>query len=99
MNRRGFIKSFGALAALAVTPALAKLRQTDAERLIEAMRTGVVSDQTFVLTEPLTIDIPNLTITRCRFIFKGLPLNGPMVIFGEHASGGELSYCSLHYST
>jgi len=70
MNRRTFLKSFGALAACAVTaPALAKLAQTDVDRLASMMQTGLVENQTFLFREPIVITFNNLTIRRCRLIF------------------------------
>jgi len=71
MNRRSFIQSFAALAAAAVAgPTLAKLSPTDLERLEASMLSGVVEDQTFLFTEPITLAINNLVILRCRFFFR-----------------------------
>jgi hypothetical protein len=71
MNRRAFLRSFGALAAAAVAgPALAKLAPTDIDRLMAAMRTGLVEDQTFVFHSPIEIAFDNLTIQRCKFYFR-----------------------------
>lgn len=71
MNRRGFLKTFGALAAAAVAgPTLAKLAPQEIDRLVSAMRTGVVENQTFYFTHPITINFDNLVIRGCRFIFN-----------------------------
>lgn len=71
MNRRGFLKSFGALAAAAVAgPALVKLAVTDVDRLIAAMRTGLIRDQTFIFQGPITLAMDNLSILNCVFIFE-----------------------------
>lgn len=72
MNRRAFIRSFGALAAAVVAgPVLAKLPATDLERLIGSMETTrLIEGQTFYFSRPVTIAIMrNLTIRRCDFIF------------------------------
>lgn len=74
MNRRNFIRGATGLAALAVAgPTLAALSQTDRERLIQQIRSGLVEDQVFVLDEggPIVIaGINELIIRRCRFVWK-----------------------------
>lgn len=81
MNRRAFLRSFGALAAAAVAgPTLAKLAPTDVERLVSAMKGGLIEGQTFYFTSPITIDIDNLVIRACRFVFKSPhPVDGAAI--------------------
>jgi hypothetical protein len=73
MNRRGFLKSFGALAACAVAmPALQAVAPSEQERLVQMMRTGVIENQVFLFDGPIVIDIDNLIIRGCRLIFRNL---------------------------
>lgn len=75
MDRRGFLRSFAAFAAVAVAPkTLASLAPTDQDRLVSAMRSGVVQDQTFLLDGPIILDIDNLVIRNCEFIFRNMKL-------------------------
>ena len=76
MNRRGFLKSLGALAACAVAgPALSSLVPSEQGRLVAMMRTGLVENQTFVFDGPIVLDIDNLLIRGCRLIFLNLKPN------------------------
>ena len=72
INRRGFLKGIGALAALAVAPSIpAALVQSEMDRLMAKIATGVVSGETFYLDGPIVISgVNNLRITECRFVFK-----------------------------
>jgi hypothetical protein len=71
MNRRSFLRSFGALAAAAVAgPTLAKLAPTDVDRLVSAMRSGLIEGQTFRFSGPITLDVDNLMVRRCTFLFE-----------------------------
>lgn len=94
MNRRGFLKSFGALAAAAVAgPSLAKLAPSDVERLVAAMRTGVVEDQVFYFTAPITINFDNLIIRRCTFLFNcPYLMEAPITI---NAKNLYMEYCHI----
>lgn len=97
MNRRGFLKSFGALAALAVAgPALAQLEPIANASLIEAMRSGLVENQTFLMDGPFVIDIPYLTIRNCTFLFNA-KLNETFVrdVFGPKAHHCTIESCSF----
>ncbi len=72
MNRRGFLRSFAAFAAVAVMPdTLHALTQSDKEKLIEQMESGFIYDQTFYLNGPIIIDVETLEICKCKFIFDG----------------------------
>jgi hypothetical protein len=97
MNRRGFLRSLGALAAAAVAgPALAKLAPTEVERLIAAMRTGVVRNQTFYFTEPITIQVPNLIIDHCSFVFRfSKPPSQAAVTIDAH--GLQITNCNFEF--
>jgi hypothetical protein len=67
MSRRKFIKTASALAALTVAavnvPSLLKIREIE-----EQIASGRVVGQTFYLTEPVVIDIPNVVIDQCNFV-------------------------------
>ena len=71
MNRRLFLKSISALAAIAVVhkaDALIPLTVDETERFMKMAKSGIVENQTFLLKRPITIDFPNLTINKCTFI-------------------------------
>lgn len=100
MNRRSFLKSFGALAAAAVTsPALLKLATHEIDALVAAMRGGVIEDRVFLFTAPITIDFPNLIIRRCKFIFRfggfGGAHVGAAIILGPNARNFTLDTCHV----
>ena len=99
MNRRTFIGSFAALAALAVTPSLAKLTQSDMSRLVAMMRTGIVQDQTFVLDGPIVIDASNLIINRCTFLFRVLTNAMPCIDVPDGVSGTVIENCVFDRAT
>jgi len=67
LTRRKFIKDAGSLAALTVValnaPSLLKVKELQAQIL-----EGRVYGQTFYLTEPIIIDLPNVIINDCTFI-------------------------------
>jgi len=67
LTRRKFIKDAGSLAALTVValnaPSLLKVKEIQAQIL-----EGRVYGQTFYLTEPIIIDLPNVIIDDCTFI-------------------------------
>ena len=67
LSRRKFIKDAGSLAALTVAalnaPSLLKVKELQAQIL-----EGRVYGQTFYLTEPIIIDLPNVVIDNCTFI-------------------------------
>ena len=92
MNRRRFIGSVLAFAALAAVPTTAKagyrfLTTDETQRFLDMAKTGVVRDQTFLLNRPITIDFGPLTVENCHFIkqFPGneamVEINDPRVIF------------------
>jgi len=70
VTRRHFIRGAAGLAALAVVgPSLVKLTKTDRERLIEMVKTGVVRDQWFHISEPVVLrSYHGLLITNCYFV-------------------------------
>lgn len=96
MSRRSFIGTVAALAALAVTPSLAKLPQSDMERLLAMIRTGLVMDQTFHLDAPITINFP-VVIVNCKFIFScaldGISMPMPLLNFGKDALNSVVTGC------
>jgi hypothetical protein len=64
MNRRNFLRSIAALAAVAVAP----------KEVMALARTNVIRGQTFNLTEPLVLDFrgfPDFLIEGCHFVWKG----------------------------
>ena len=71
INRRGFLKGIGALAALAVAPSIpAALVQSEMDRLMAKIATGVVRDEIFYLDGPVILSgVNNLRITQCKFYF------------------------------
>jgi TAT (twin-arginine translocation) pathway signal sequence len=81
MNRRGFLKGLAGLAALACAPSIpAALVQTEQERLLAKMATGLVENEIFYLDGPVTISgVNNLIINRCIFKCKNLEPNDPIV--------------------
>ncbi len=71
ITRRGFLKSFSALAACAVAgPTLARLPVSDNARLIAAMQSGLIENQSFVFDGPITLNVSNLVIRNCIFMFR-----------------------------
>lgn len=84
-DRRSFLRG---LAAIATTAALAPLPSfapvlADRARLDALMRTGLVEDQTFVLTDGLGIHIrAPLVMRNCRFIWGGT-LSEAVITFHE----------------
>lgn len=85
MNRRGFIRSFAALAAFSVTPkTFAKLAPTDRERLIAAMQTGVIRNQMFLLDGPIVMDVPKLIVNGCMFTFRNMHKDDVAITLKNH---------------
>lgn len=76
MNRRGFIKTVGALAALAAVPTgaaagLRALTLDERERFLAMARTGLIENQTFVLEGPVVLDFRrHLIIRNCLFYVR-----------------------------
>lgn len=67
VSRRRFIKGAASLAALTVvSTALPSVRVY--ETLKEQIATGLVTDQTFYIDEPIVIDMNNIIIRNCKFI-------------------------------
>jgi len=95
LSRRGFLKSFGALAAAAVVAPtmLVKLQPSDLERLFAMMKTGIVENQTFFFREPITIGFNNLIIRGCRFIFDCPHRMGAAITL--NGSGLLMEYCDI----
>lgn len=72
MNRRGFLRSFSALAVAAVAgPSLARLSIPDRYDLVKTMQNGMIVDQYFFFDRPIVIQVPKLTIIDCYFEFAG----------------------------
>lgn len=95
MNRRGFIQGFAALAALSVAPgAAAALVQTELDRLIAKMETGLVFNETFYLDGGIILrGMKGLTITQCRFVFSQLGADEPCVEIGEGCDSITITNC------
>ena len=73
MNRRRFIGSVLAFAALAAVPTTAKagyrfLTTDETQRFLDMAKSGTVRNQTFLLNRPITIDFDNLIVDNCTFI-------------------------------
>ena len=70
-SRRLFLRNLGALAALAVVPSSLKaLAPDDHARLMAMLESGLVENQTFVLTRPITIDMPGLSLVVRNCVFR-----------------------------
>lgn len=95
LSRRGFLKSFAALAAAAVVAPtmLVKLPPSDLERLFAMMTTGLVEDQTFFFTAPITLQFNNLVIRHCKFVFKCAGAVGPLITID--GSGLVMDSCHI----
>ena len=74
MNRRSFLKSLGALSALAVAGStLAQIEPVANAEFLRAIRSGLVENQTFVMDGPtVVIDTP-VIIRNCLFLLKRQP--------------------------
>jgi len=98
MNRRGFLKSFGAIAALVVAgPALAKLTPIENASLVGQMRDfGVIENQTFIMDGPVVINASNLTICNCTFLFRSWPAGlQPMITLADECKNVAIVSCSF----
>ena len=93
-SRRLFLKSAAALAVAAVIPGtFTRVLADDYQRLLAAMRTGVIRNQTFLFHEPITIDFDNLLIYGCRFIFRcKAPIIGAVITINAKNSHMESCY-------
>lgn len=98
-GRRMFLKSLGALAALAAVPGTLKaLAPDDAARLLAAMRSGLVEHQRFVLHEPIVLDFAeNLEIRCCAFI-AAEGFAGPMLTFGKGVKNINVIHCIFTFT-
>jgi hypothetical protein len=101
------------MAAAAVQPAIAsqspvsdnwftrlKKRFTlsgDRQRLKEMMKTGLVSNQTFTFTEPITLDISYLRIENCEFIFDFDKPQDTGMIVSKSAMHMQMTNCHIRY--
>ena len=67
LSRRKFIRDAASLAALTVVasqvPSLLKYNELKAQ-----LASGLIENQTFYLTEPVIIDLPNTVIRNCYFV-------------------------------
>lgn len=75
-KRRVFLKGAAGLATIAAVGGVGlsfrTLTETEEQRFMRMVESGLVQDQLFVLTEPVTIiSDKELTINRCTFILKG----------------------------
>lgn len=101
MNRRSFIKSVGALAALAAVPqpvgaALRALTPDEAARFLAMARTGIIADQVFRIARPVTIDFGPLIVTRCLFYIE-LPDTQSAFNITKHAVDLGFAFVSNHF--
>jgi len=93
LSRRRVIKTVGALAALTAVggavPLLSKVNELK-QQIID----GQVYGQTFYITEPVVIDIPNVVISNCKFI----AVNDMqyMLELGENARHCLIKDCDFH---
>lgn len=92
LSRRKFIKDAGSLAALTVVgltaPSLLKVNELQAQ-----INSGRISGQTFYLTEPIIIDLPNVIIDNCTFIeVKPIPY---MLELTDNANNCVIQYCTF----
>ena len=101
MNRRGFLQGFAALAACAVAPTIpAALVQTEVDRLMAKIATGLVEGETFYLEGGIVLDgIRNLTINRCHFYMIGKPSNEPMITVSKNCDGLTITNCTFNSHT
>jgi hypothetical protein len=93
LSRRRVIKTVGALAALTAVggavPLLSKVNE-----LKKQIVDGQVYGQTFYLTEPIIIDIPNVIISNCEFIaVEPMPY---MLQFKEGANNCLIKDCHFN---
>ena len=96
MNRRSFLKSLGAVAALAVAgPTLAQIEPVANAEFLMAIRSGLVENKTFVMDGPtVVIDTP-VTIRNCLFLLKRLPTDSSPVIFVKGVARFSIDRCSF----
>ena len=80
MNRRSFIKSLAAtLAAAAVaSPLSLAAKEKERQRFERLIRAGLITNETFYLTEPIVITGDNLRIEKCKFV---ITLNASISVF------------------
>lgn len=69
----------------------------DRQRLKEMMNTGLVSNQTFTFTEPITLDIPYLRIENCEFIFDFDKPQDTGMIVSKSATHMQMTSCNIRY--
>lgn len=94
LSRRKFVKDAATLTALAVTAAhTPQLAQTLLESIDQQIRNGLVKGQTFWLTEPIIVDLPNVIFEDCTFIAENpMPY---MMQFTERAKNCTLRHCDF----
>lgn len=97
MNRRHFLRSVVALAAIVSIPATAKagygfLSGSEMQRFLDMAASGVVRDQIFLLDHPITIDFDNLIIYNCTFI-KKFSDNAPMITLSKACRNIKITTC------
>ena len=88
VNRRGFLKSIAALAALAASPATFASKQDELWTIIE--------DQTFILDKTYVIDFPNTIIQRCEFVMKS---KGAVLELTDRARNCQIINCRFSSSS
>jgi hypothetical protein len=72
MNRRLFLQGIAGLATLAVASKGLPLPASARARIIEKARSGILCNECFELTEPVTLSgLENLTIVSCSFTMRG----------------------------
>ena len=103
MNRRLFLKSISALAAIAVVhkaDALIPLTVDETERFMKMAKSGIVENQSFLLKRPIIIDFPNLTINKCKFILDFdhySYLNRSAIEVTQRAKNLSITNCFFEY--
>jgi hypothetical protein len=98
MNRRGFLKGFAALAAVAVAPTIpAALVRSEIDRLMAKIATGVVENETFYLDGGIVLQgMKGLIINHCRFVFRQIGENEPFVTVGDGCDRISITNCAFH---
>lgn len=105
MNRRDFLRGFGALAALAAVPSLASIPAADSwaytttpVQLPNAPRV-VFENETFYLKRGLVLEnMPFLYIRNCRFVIDA-DFTGPMLTLGQGCHGARIESCMFESRT